>query len=33
MYQAIEKETITVGPLGVRFLVESDDSNLSLIHI
>src|SRR5690349_14646261 len=27
MYQAIEKETITVGALGVRFLVESDDSN------
>ena len=27
MYQAIEKETITVGALGVRFLIESDDSN------
>ena len=27
MYQAIEQETITVGALGVRFLVESDDSN------
>ncbi|HET9719272.1 MAG TPA: cupin domain-containing protein [Solirubrobacteraceae bacterium] len=27
MYQAIEKETITVGEFGVRFLVESDDSN------
>jgi len=25
--QAIEQETITVGALGVRFLVESDDSN------
>src|SRR3974390_1298051 len=27
MYQAIDDETITVGALGVRFLVESDDSN------
>src|SRR6201993_299715 len=27
MHSAIEKETITVGALGVRFLVESDDSN------
>jgi quercetin dioxygenase-like cupin family protein len=27
MYQAIEKETITVGALGVRFLVEPDDAN------
>src|SRR3974390_2621496 len=27
MYHSIEKETITVGALGVRFLVESDDSN------
>ena len=27
MYQAIERETITVCALAVRFLVESDDSN------
>ena len=27
MYQAIDNDTITVGALGVRFLVESDDSN------
>ena len=27
MHQAIAKETITVGALGVRFLVESGDSN------
>ena len=27
MYQAIEKETITVGALSVSFLVEPDDSN------
>ena len=27
MYQAIDDDTITVGALGVRFLVESDDSN------
>ena len=27
MYQAIENETITVGALGVRFLVDSADSN------
>ena len=27
MYQATENDTITVGALGVRFLVESDDSN------
>ena len=27
MHQAIEEETITVGALGVRFLVESADSN------
>jgi len=27
MYQAIDNDTITVGALGVRFLVESGDSN------
>ena len=27
MYQATDNDTITVGALGVRFLVESDDSN------
>ena len=27
MYQAMQNDTITVGALGVRFLVESDDSN------
>jgi quercetin dioxygenase-like cupin family protein len=27
MYQATDNETITVGALGVRFLVESGDSN------
>jgi quercetin dioxygenase-like cupin family protein len=27
MYQAIDNDTITVGALGVRFLVESEDSN------
>ena len=27
MYQATHDDTITVGALGVRFLVESDDSN------
>ena len=27
MYQAIDDDTITVGALGVRVLVESDDSN------
>jgi quercetin dioxygenase-like cupin family protein len=27
MYQATDKDTITVGALGVRFLVESADSN------
>ena len=27
MYQAIDNDTITVGALGVRFLVESNDSN------
>ena len=27
MYQAMHNDTITVGALGVRFLVESEDSN------
>ncbi len=27
MYQTMDNETITVGALGVRFLVEADDSN------